>query len=214
MKNSKFTKLGILIVFSLAVLIWGLSYLKGNDIFKQNDYYHVYYDRVDGLVKSNEVTLNGYQIGQVDEVKFAPDKSGRLIVSFSVNSDFKIPVKSVARIISSDIMGTRSIEIVYSGEADVYQSNDTIPGSIEAGLKDQVSMQVLPLKNKAEELLSTVDSAITVLTVIFNEDARENLTTSFARINQTVENIEATTSDLQEIMASEKENVKNIVANI
>ncbi|WP_321373431.1 MlaD family protein [uncultured Draconibacterium sp.] len=214
MKNAKYTKLGILIVFSLAILIWGLSFLKGNDIFKQNDYYHVYYNRVDGLVKSNEVTLNGYQIGQVTDVKFAPDRSGRLIVSFSVNSEFKIPVKSIARIVSSDIMGTRSIEIVYSGENEVYQSNDTIPGSIEAGLKDQVSMQVLPLKNKAEELLSTVDSAITVLTVIFNEDARENLATSFARINQTVENIEATTSDLQEIMASEKDNVKNIVSNI
>lgn len=214
MKNAKYTKLGILIVFSLAILIWGLSFLKGNDIFKQNDYYHVYYNRVDGLVKSNEVTLNGYQIGQVTDVKFAPDRSGRLIVSFSVNSEFKIPVKSIARIVSSDIMGTRSIEIVYSGENEVYQSNDTISGSIEAGLKDQVSMQVLPLKNKAEELLSTVDSAITVLTVIFNEDARENLATSFARINQTVENIEATTSDLQEIMASEKDNVKNIVSNI
>nr|WP_321356886.1 MlaD family protein [uncultured Draconibacterium sp.] len=214
MKNAKYTKLGILIVFSLAALIWGLNFLKGNDIFKQNDYYHVYYDRVDGLVKSNEVTLNGYKIGQVTDVKFAPDNTGRLIVTFAVKSAFKIPVKSTARIISSDIMGTRSIEIVYSGESEMYQSNDTIQGSIEAGLKDQVSMQVLPLKNKAEELLSTVDSAITVLTIIFNEDARENLTTSFAKISQTVENIEATTADLQEIMASEKGNVKNIVSNI
>ncbi|WP_297089437.1 MlaD family protein [uncultured Draconibacterium sp.] len=214
MKNSKYTKLGILIVFSLAILIWGLSYLKGNDIFKRNDYYHVYYNRVDGLVKSNKITLNGYQIGQVTDVQFAPDNSGRLIVSFSVNSSFKIPVNSTARIVSSDIMGTRSIEIIYSKDKEFYQSNDTIKGSIEAGLKDQVSMQVLPLKTKAEELLSTVDSAITVLTVIFNEDARKNLTTSFAKINQTVENIEATTSDLQEIMASEKENVKNIVSNI
>ncbi|KJF43934.1 MULTISPECIES: MlaD family protein [Draconibacterium] len=214
MKNAKYTKLGILIVFSFAVLIWGLSYLKGNDIFKQNDYYHVYYNRIDGLVKSNDVTLNGYKVGQVTEIQFAPDNSGRLIVTFSVNSSFKIPVKSTARIISSDIMGTRSIEIVYSGESELYESNDTIQGSIEAGLKDQVSMQVLPLKNKAEELLSTVDSAITVLTIIFNEDARENLTTSFAKINQTVENIEATTADLQEIMASEKGNVKNIVSNI
>ena len=214
MKNAKYTKLGILIVFSFAVLIWGLSYLKGNDIFKQNDYYHVYYNRIDGLVKSNDVTLNGYKVGQVTDIQFAPDNSGRLIVTFSVNSSFKIPVKSTARIISSDIMGTRSIEIVYSGESELYESNDTIQGSIEAGLKDQVSMQVLPLKNKAEELLSTVDSAITVLTIIFNEDARENLTTSFAKINQTVENIEATTADLQEIMASEKGNVKNIVSNI
>ncbi|QIA08103.1 MlaD family protein [Draconibacterium halophilum] len=214
MKNAKYTKLGILIVFSIAILIWGLSFLKGNDIFNQNDYYHVYYNRVDGLVKSNEVTLNGFQIGQVTEVKFAPDNSGRLIVTFAVNSSFKIPVESTARIISSDIMGTRSIEIVYSGEDEMYQSNDTIQGSIEAGLKDQVSMQVLPLKNKAEELLSTVDSAITVLTVIFNEDARENLSTSFEKINQTVANIEATTADLQEIMESEKGNVRSIVSNI
>lgn len=214
MKNAKYTKLGILIVLSFAILIWGLSFLKGNDIFKKNDYYHVYYNRVDGLVKSNEVTLNGFQIGQVTDVKFASDNTGRLLVTFAVNAGYKIPVKSTARIISSDIMGTRSIEILYSGEHEMYQSNDTIPGTIEAGLKDQVSMQVLPLKNKAEELLSTVDSAITVLTVIFNEDARENLATSFAKINQTVENIEATTSDLQEIMESEKGNVKNIVANI
>ena len=63
-------------------------------------------------------------------------------------------------------------------------------------------------------MLSTVDSAITVLTIIFNEDARKNLTTSFAKITQTVENIEATTADLQEIMASEKGNVKNIISNI
>lgn len=214
MKNAKYTKLGILIVFSFAVLIWGLSYLKGKDIFKQNDYYHVYYNRVDGLVKSNDVTINGFKIGQVADLKFAPDNTGRLIVTLAVNSSFEIPVKSTARIISSDIMGTRSVEIIYSGESEMYKPNDTIPGTIEAGLKDQVSMQVLPLKNKAEELLSTVDSAITVLTIIFNEDARENLTTSFARINQTVENIEATTADFQEIMASEKGNVKNIVSNI
>ena len=133
MKNAKYTKLGILIVFSLAILIWGLSFLKGNDIFKQNDYYHVYYNRVDGLVKSNEVTLNGYQIGQVTDVKFAPDRSGRLIVSFSVNSEFKIPVKSIARIVSSDIMGTRSIEIVYSGENEVYHQTIQFPDRLKPG---------------------------------------------------------------------------------
>lgn len=211
---SKYTKLGLLIVFSLTVLVWGLSYLKGNDVFKQNDYYHVYYDRIDGLVPSNKVTINGYQIGAVKEINFSPDNSGKLIVTFSVDDAFKIPVNSVAQIISSDIMGTRSIKILLSGEKELYQSNDTLPGAVESDLKEQVSMQVLPLKNKAEELLSTVDSAITVLTVILNEDARENLSASFANINQTIKNIEATTADLQEIVSSEKESVKNIVSNI
>ena len=214
MKISKFTKFGILIVISITILIWGLSYLKGNDIFKQNNAYHVVYERVDGLVESSKVTMNGYQIGQVKNINFAPDNSGKLIVTFMVDATLRIPVNSIAQIISSDIMGTRSIKLNISKENEVYQPYDTIPGAVEHDLKEQVSLQILPIKNKAEQLLSTIDSAITVLTVIFNEDARQNLSESFASINQTIENIERTTADLQNIVASEKGSIKKIITNI
>lgn len=214
LKLSKYVKLGILIVVSLTILIWGLSYLKGNDIFNKNSYYHVVYERVDGLLESNKITMNGYQIGQVEKIQFTPDKSGRLIVSLMIDADFRIPVNSVAQIISSDIMGTRSVRMILSDEDELYQNNDTIPGAIEGDLKEQVSMQVLPIKNKAEQLLSTLDSAITVLTVIFNEDARQDLSESFANINKTIENIEMTTDDLQEIVASGKGSIQRTILNI
>lgn len=213
MKISKYTKLGFLIVTSFAILIWGLSYLKGNDIFKQNDYYHVIYERIDGLAESNKIVLNGYQIGQVTEIRFATNRTDRLLVTFSVDSKVQIPLNSVAQIITSDLMGTRSIEIIQSQSNETYQPNDTIPGTIEKDLKEQVSMQVLPIKNKAEQLLGTLDSAITVLTVIFNEDARQNLSESFVNINRTIENVERTTADLQQVVASEKGNFQDIMAN-
>ncbi len=214
MKISKYTKLGLLIVASLTVLIWGLSYLKGNDFFTSNDSYFVIYDRVDGLLESNKVTLNGYQVGQVQKIQFTSDNSGKLLVTLLLDSKFKIPVNSVAQIISSDIMGTRSIRMVLSKRNEYYTSNDTIPGAVEADLKEQVSAQVLPLKNKAEQLLSTLDSAVTVLTVIFNEDARKNLSESFKNINQTIENIEKTSADLQEIVSTEKGGIQQIVQNV
>lgn len=214
MKFSKYTKLGLLIVISITLLIWGLSYLKGNDIFKKDNTYFVVYERIDGLVESNKVLMNGYQIGQVKDIKFAPDYSGKLIVSFTVDASFRIPINSVAQIISSDLMGTRSVKMIMSSEEEVYQPFDTIPGSVEHDLKEQVSMQVLPIKNKAEQLLGTIDSAITVLTVIFNEDAQQNLSESFKNINQTIANIEKTTADLQEIVNTEKGSIKQIVSNI
>ena len=214
MKISKYARLGVLIVISLSILIWGLSYLKGNDFFKQSEYYHVIYDRIDGLVESNKVTLNGYEIGQVKSISFTPDHSGNLLVTLMIDADFRIPVNSVAQIVSSDIMGTRSIKMILSNEQELYSSNDTIPGAVENDLKEQVSLQVLPLKNKAEQLLGTIDSAITVLTVIFNEDAQKNLSESFMNINKTIENLENTTSDLQQIVSSEKDNVQNIISNI
>jgi len=214
MRISKYTRLGILIVISLTILIWGLSYLKGNDIFKKNITYHVVYDRIEGLVESNKVTLNGYQIGQVNSIEFQEGKSGKLIVSFMIDASVRIPVNSVAQIVTSNIMGTRSIKMVFSNEPEIYQPNDTIPGSVESDLKEQVSMQVLPIKNKAEQLLGTIDSAITILTVIFNEDAQQNLAESFENFNQTMTNLESTTANLQDILATEKGNVKQIISNL
>jgi phospholipid/cholesterol/gamma-HCH transport system substrate-binding protein len=214
MKISKQAQLGILIVSSLVILIWGISYLKGNDIFKQYVTYHVCYNRVDGLEKSNKVTLNGFQIGQISDIQFNSDHSGHLIVSFSADKSFKIPQGTVARIVSSDIMGTKSIELQFSTSDTFYQTNDTLPGSIESGLKDQVSMQVLPLKSKAEELIATIDSAMSALTVILNDDARNDLSSSFANINQSIKNIEAITSDLQDIVGDEKENIKQTLSNV
>ena len=214
MKFKKYTKLGVLIVISITILIWGLSYLKGNDIFKQNSTYHVVYERVDGLVESSKVTLNGYQVGQVSDIEIASGNSGKLIVSFTVGSSFKIPKSSIAQIISSDIMGTKSIAISFSNEEEIHQSNDTILGAVEQDLKEQVSMQVLPIKNKAEQLLGTIDSAITVLTVILNKDAQDNLSQSFTNFNKTMTNLEKTTADLQQILSSEKGSIKQIIYNV
>ncbi|NQU85728.1 MAG: MCE family protein, partial [Mariniphaga sp.] len=214
MKISKFAKFGALIVFTVAVFIWGLSYLKGHDFFKSASYYHIIYDRIEGLVQSDAVTLNGYQVGQVKAVSFAGDGTGNLVVTISIDGDIKIPVNSVARIVSSDIMGTKSIKLIYNPNQEVYSHNDTIPGAVESDLKEQVSLQVLPLKAKAEQLLATIDSAITILTVIFNEDARENLSESFKNINLTISNIEETSFALKELIARESGNVSTIVSNL
>lgn len=214
MKGKKLIKLGLLMVVTIFLFIWGLSYLKGHDFFSPVDYYHAVYERVDGLVESGHVTMNGYKVGSVRDVQFAPDRSGRLIVTFMIENNFKIPRNSTAQIMSSDIMGTRAVRLEFSDEKEYHQPGDTLRAAIESDLKEQVSLQVLPLKNKAEELLGTIDSAITVLTVIFNEDARKNLAESFENINQTIANIERTSADLAQLISDEKTTISNLTRNI
>ncbi len=214
MKYSKYVKLGLLVVISLIILFYGLSYLKGNDIFSTSNLYHVKYERIDGLLEANKVTMNGFQIGQVKKIELASVKTGELLVTLMIDASFEIPVSSIAQIMSSDLMGTRSIKMILSNEDSFYQPGDTIPGAVESDLKEQVSLQVLPIKNKAEQLLSTLDSAITVLTVILNEDARENLSESFANINKTIENLEGITNDMQEIVSAQKASIQQTIASI
>ena len=211
-KISKYTKLGFLVIACLAILVWGINFLKGIDLLKRSSQYYVVYEKIDGLLKSSSVTINGYEVGQVSDIELMSDYSGRLFVTLSLHGDYKIAKGSTAKIVSSDIMGTKSIkmEIVHSGE--YYQPNDTIPGSTEGDLKEQVSMQVLPLKKKAEELIASLDSALTVVTYVFNEKTRENLTESFENINRTVANIESASAELNRIIGSGK--VNSIVTNL
>ena len=214
MKLSRYAKLGLLIVFSFAIFIWGMNYLKGIDFFKENTTYKVVYQRIDGLLKSSAVMVNGYQVGQVKNIEFSDKNDGSLVVSFSLAGDFRIPRGSIARIISSDIMGTKSIKLQIVPSNSYYESGDTIPGSIEEDLKEQVSMQVLPLKNKAEQLLASLDSAITVVTYVFNAETRKNLSESFARINQTILNLESTSDELKDLLATQSTNIKGILQNL
>lgn len=214
MKISRYTKLGILITSGIVIFIWGMNYLKGIDFFKKNTTYYVLYNRIDGLIESSAVTINGYQVGQVKDIGFSDKNDGSLLVSFTLEGDFLLPKGSVAKIISSDIMGTRSIKLEINPSLEYYRNNDTIPGSIEGDLKEQVSMQVLPLKNKAEQLLSSLDSAITVVTYVFNEETRENLSESFEHINQTIMNIKETSGMLNELMQSQYVNIQGTIENL
>lgn len=209
---SKYTKLGLLVTACLMILVWGINYLKGIDILKSNVRYYVIYNKIDGLLESSPVNINGYQVGQVSEIKFMNDYSGRLLVTLSLRGDFKIGKGSVAKIVSSDIMGTKSIKMEIERSTTFYKGNDTIPGATESDLKEQVSMQVLPIKAKAEQLMASLDSAITVFTNVFNKNTRQNLTESFENINNTIAHIESVSAELEKIFGSGK--INSIVENL
>jgi len=109
-KISKHTKLGFLILACLTILIWGINFLKGIDLFKRNSTYYVVYDRIDGLLESSSISINGYQVGQVSDIQLQKDNSGKLLVTLSLQGDFKIPKGSSAKIVASDLMGTKSVK--------------------------------------------------------------------------------------------------------
>lgn len=214
MKLSKTSKLGLLIIGCLAILIWGINYLKGRDLFRTETIYYARYANVGGLETSSDVTLNGFKVGYVRDIHFDTDHSGDLIVKLAIHKDFKLPLGSKAEIVSSDILGSRVIKLKLSESEMMHQSYDTLGTALEADLKEQVSEQIAPIKAKAESLLASLDSAFTVVTYVFNEDTRQNLTESFVHINNTILNLERTSRNLDELMQAEKMNLIGIIQNL
>jgi len=206
--------IGVSFILAIALFIWGYNFLKGKDIFNKQTIYYAKYHEVSGLEISNPVSINGVRIGQVSRMYFAPDMSGDVIVELTINTDFPIPDNTIARIFSSDLMGSKSVDFKLGNSADQAKDGDTLATSIEAGLMEEVNAQVQPIKAKAESLLASIDTLVVAFQSIFNESARKNLSESFDNINKSFSNIQSTTTNLDTLMITEGNRVSSILNNI
>lgn len=214
MKNKKVYVVAFLFIAALFLFIWGFNFLKGKDIFNKETLFYVEYKSVNGLIKSNPVVLNGLRIGQVRDIYFHPDLSGRLIVQLSVTTDFPIPSNSIARIYSSDLMGSKAIELQLGDAKTNLKQNDTLSSSIEASLMDEVNAQVLPLKMKAEGLISSLDSLVVIVQTLLNENSQGNIIESLQNVSKTIKNLERTSATVETIVMTEQSRLASILYNI
>ena len=212
-KSAEF-KIGLVAILTILLLIWGVSFLKGKNLFSNNDYYYSIYSNIDGMEVSSPVRLNGLTIGSVSEIYFHPNNSGNIIVKFSIHEKLKFPTNSIARIYNADIMGTKALQII-KGNNNVYASKgDTLYSEVESGLKDEVNKQVLPLKNKAEDLISSIDSVMTVITTVLDNDARNSLTNSLLSLNRTFNTMELAMIKLDSVIYKNDSRINIIIQNV
>ena len=214
MKYKREIGIGLVFIVALALFIWGFSYLKGFNLFKEQRVLYAVYERVSGLTKANPVSINGLKVGQVSDIYFNPDFSGEIVVEITIETEIPIPKNSVALIYSSDLMGSKAINLQLSTDSLFVSNGDTLRTKVEASLKEAVNQQIQPLKAKAEELIMSIDTVVTVIKQIFNEQARENLTSSLASIEQTFANLESASYNLDEMIAAEKVRLAEIMFNL
>jgi len=214
LKFSKEFKIGFLFILATAVLIWGFSFLKNKNILYKERVFIAVYKHVNGLNPSNPLYINGVRVGQVGKVFFDPSMNGDIIVQLILTDKFPIPSNSVARIFSEDLMGSKAVEILLGTGPDYAQNGDTLSTDVETSLKDAVNQQILPLKLKAEDLLSSIDTMVVAIQGVFNKDAMDDLNASIKSIRQTFRNLESTTQNLDTLVITQSSRLSSILYNI
>jgi phospholipid/cholesterol/gamma-HCH transport system substrate-binding protein len=213
-KFSKASKIGIVLFVTFIIVVWGINFLKGRDIFRTEKVYVARYKNVGGLEASTIVQLNGLKIGYVREIYFAEDLSGDLIVKLAVVNKFPLPVGTVAEIASSDLLGSKVVKLNLGHSTGFYKHNDTIQTKIESDIISQVSEQIAPIKAKAERLIVSLDSIVSAVAIILNSDSRNSINKSIEQISLTMENLERISQDLSGVVSDQKSNLSSSVVNI
>lgn len=195
----------------MLILFFGINFLKGVNLFKASNYYYAVYGNVEGLAQSAPVTINGFKVGIVRDIKYDYSNPGHVIVEMSVDKSLRVPVGSEA-VLASDLLGTASIalKLVPAG-AGFHNVGDTLVSKVNAGMMASISDNLMPAVNA---MIPKLDSLFTSLNAIAANPALHQsinrLDDITAELNGTLRALRAATASLGPITTD----IKSITGNV
>lgn len=202
------TKIGILAVVSIAILIWGFTYLKGRNILSSSNLMYVEYPKVDMLANSAPVLINGFRVGVVADMYLKETDMRTIVVVLDIKSGVNIPKNTVAEIISTDITGGKGIRLVFdtpcSGE-DCAQNGDYLQGRVKTLLGSMVSQDEL------DQYLGQVSGTVgemwdTLSNRMSDPDAKG--------LSESIRNFNALTANLNALILASSKSIQSTMAHL
>jgi len=191
---TKEVKIGIAGIISLCMLVYGINYLKGIDMFKPTSYFYVKYKDIQGLAKSSPVFADGFRIGIVREIYYDYNRPGNVTVEVELDKDMRIPKGTHAELVT-EMLGTVKMNLILSvNPNEAYAIGDTIPGTVNNGLMEAVTKTIMP---QVERMLPKLDSIMTSLNKIA---ADPNIPATLKSVRKTADNLADATTELRSIM--------------
>jgi len=203
LKRKNEIKIAIIVIVSIVLFVWGFNFLKGKDIFSKQRTFYSIYPQANGLVESAPVLINGLKIGQVNSIYLHPDNSGRIVVKFLVETDYKLPINTIAKIVNTDLIGSKAIELKIGDKPTLLKDSDTLIS------ETQISFQEIVNKK-----LVQIDSIFTNIGNILGPENQEHISKSLASLTIVLKNFESTSFQLNQLMTDEKSRLASVIENL
>jgi phospholipid/cholesterol/gamma-HCH transport system substrate-binding protein len=215
LKLTKEIKTGLYALLALGMVIWGFNFLKGRNIFVGRTHFYAVYDNINGILPNSPVLINGMRVGQVKEIDFATDKSGKIILHIILNNNqLPIPKNTVAQIYSLDMLGAKGVQLLLGNSTEMTVTGDTLLSSVDSGITEEISKQLLPIKSKAENLIVSIDSMVASTRIIFDSKSQNNIRNTIERLNNTVASIDNLMAEERDRISAITKNIESITTNI
>lgn len=188
--------IGISVIAAILVLVFGIDYLKGINLFSPANFYYAEYENVQGLETAAPVTINGYKVGQVREIQFDYANPGKVRVLLALNKDLKLPVDSKAELASTLLSGAY-VNIRMGSSTKMLEKGSNVPTMVVPDMMASISNDVMPAVNS---ILPKIDSLLYNLNTLVADPA---LLASIQRLDGITGNVYAATDGLKNTLKSD-----------
>ncbi len=214
MKITKEIKTGILVLSSIALFIWGYSYLKGRDLLNEYKIIYVEYDNVEGLASNAPVTINGLVVGKVSKITLQ-NTNGKLVVQLQVKSGFPFSKSSIVAIYEPGLIGGKQIQIIPNfDDKNMAINGDTLKSAVKKGLTDLVADKLSPLQEKVEKMVVNADLLLKNLNDVLDTKSKENLKSSISNLNETLAGFNIAAKNVNAILGDNKSKIDGTLTNL
>lgn len=198
--------IAITALVSLCLLYWGIDFLKGVNLFTPANFYYAKFDKVNGLVKSAPITVNGFQVGQVREINYDYNNN-QISVMLAMNKDLKIPQGSTVSIVSN-LTGAATMALTLGDQPTFLNVGDEVPSVTNMGLMDKVGKDVMPQLVAILPKLDSILSNVNALT------ANPALQASVTRLDGITAELANSSHQLNTLMTSLNRTMPGVMTNV
>jgi phospholipid/cholesterol/gamma-HCH transport system substrate-binding protein len=213
MKVSNETKVGALTIIALTLIILGFNFLKGKTIFKSGTFIYAKYTDTKGLIVSNPVFVNGYQVGSVFEIENQSADLSHIVVSIKLNGNYEIPANSIATI-QDNPLGTNSISIVLGDGKTFLKSEDTIKTAPAASLLGDLMNTLSPIGEQTKKTITELEKVLTNINQVLNEQNKANFQTILANLSATTENLNKSMASIEGMLQKQNGSISQTADNL
>jgi len=213
MKVSNETKVGALTIIAITLIIVGFNFLKGKTIFKSGNFLYAKYADTKGLIVSNPVFVNGFQVGTVFEIENKTADLSQIIVSIKLNNLYKIPTNSTATI-QDNPLGTNSISIVLGNATTYLKSEDTIQTAPAASLLGDLMNTLSPLGEQTKQTISELQKVLTNINQVLNNNNKANLELVLKNLSETTVNLNKSMASIELMLQKQNGSIANTATNL
>jgi phospholipid/cholesterol/gamma-HCH transport system substrate-binding protein len=213
MKLSYEIKTALLVLSGIFLFIVMINYLKSNDIFVSDRSFYAIYDDVEGVSTGTPVTISGFNVGSVQDIRFYGNNS-ELLLKFRVENDFEFSTNSIAQIYETGLIGGKALAIIPVEGKNLAVSGDTLQSDIAPGLTELVNDKLSPLQEKIESMVVSADSLLIAVNSVFDTSTKENLTSSIENFSLTIESAKKSIDVLEKVIGGNENSLNSIINNM
>jgi phospholipid/cholesterol/gamma-HCH transport system substrate-binding protein len=214
-------QVGLTVLVAVAVLIWGVTWLKEFSFNRRVRVWHVSFPQTGGLGASDEVQVNGIRKGAVQSMALIGD---HVVVDLALDSDIRLTRLCRVAVRNVGLMGEKVIAVDLKEGGEAYGDRDTISGVYEQGLPEiaaslgdamgAVSLLADQLRGVADIMTGNGDLAKTLKNFRETSDElKQTVGENRKLLKTTIENFSATAASAKRLTADRESQLQHALEN-